>query len=172
MRVTGDLGFSSLVLVVVCVVLPVIGFVIRRKWQVSEARKDEIKRLLVLAAEETARAEKEASYEYGTAVSAAPSNLCAVCYFPATARCAQCKSVRYWCVFKLCLRIPVFMWHWLWLFVGVVFSYSYDYNLLCRTFSNFCLGLKMGMLTLISFSGVHLFWFLKQTPHYVKFVFT
>ncbi|KAG5034451.1 hypothetical protein JHK87_009361 [Glycine soja] len=95
MRVTGDLGFSSLVLVVVCVVLPVIGFVIRRKWQVSEARKDEIKRLLVLAAEETARAEKEASYEYGTAVSAAPSNLCAVCYFPATARCAQCKSVRY-----------------------------------------------------------------------------
>ena len=41
MRVTGDLGFSSLVLVVVCVVLPVIGFVIRRKWQVSEARKDD-----------------------------------------------------------------------------------------------------------------------------------
>ncbi|RZC15798.1 ubiquitin carboxyl-terminal hydrolase 17-like isoform X1 [Glycine soja] len=99
MRVTGDLGFSSLVLVVVCVVLPVIGFLIRRKWQVSEARKDEIKRLLVLAAEETARAEKEASYEYGTAVSAAPSNLCAVCYFPATARCAQCKSVRY-CSFE------------------------------------------------------------------------
>ncbi|TKY74468.1 Ubiquitin carboxyl-terminal hydrolase 16 [Spatholobus suberectus] len=95
MRVTGDLGFSSLVLVVVCVVVPAIGFVIRRKWQVSEARKEEIKRLLILAAEETARAEKEASYEYGAAVSAAQSNQCAVCYFPATARCAQCKSVRY-----------------------------------------------------------------------------
>ncbi|KAG5031190.1 hypothetical protein AAZX31_06G089200 [Glycine max] len=99
MRVTGDLGFSSLVLVVVCVVVAVIGFVIRHKWQVSEARKEEIKRLFILAAEETARAEKEASYEYGTAVSAAPTNLCAVCYFPATARCAQCKSVRY-CSFE------------------------------------------------------------------------
>ncbi|XP_020213972.1 ubiquitin carboxyl-terminal hydrolase 16 [Cajanus cajan] len=95
MRVTGDLGFSSLVLVL----LLLIGFVIRRKWQVSEARKDEIKRLLILAAEETARAEKEAFYEYDTALSAARTNQCAVCYFPATARCSQCKSVRY-CSFE------------------------------------------------------------------------
>jgi len=102
MRVTGDLGFSSLVLLVLCLVVPVIGLVISRRWQVSEARKGEIRRLLVLAAEETARAEREASYAYGAAVSAAASNQCAVCYFPATARCAQCKSVRYWCVLKLC----------------------------------------------------------------------
>ncbi|KAJ1375368.1 Zinc finger, MYND-type [Sesbania bispinosa] len=95
MRVTGDLGFSSLVLVVVCVIVPVIAFVIRRKWQLAVARNEEIKRLLVLAAEETARAEREASYVYGAAVSATHSNQCALCYFPATARCAQCKSVRY-----------------------------------------------------------------------------
>lgn len=98
MRVTEDLGFSSLVLLVVCLAVPVIGLVISRRWQVSEAKKEEIRRLLVLAAEETARAEKEA---YRT-VTAAPSNQCAVCYFPATARCAQCKSVRYWWVLKLC----------------------------------------------------------------------
>jgi len=170
MRVTGDLGFSSLVLVVVCVVVAVIGFVIRHKWQVSEARKEEIKRLFILAAEETARAEKEASYEYGTAVSAAPTNLCAVCYFPATARCAQCKSVRYWCVFKLCLKIrvffPIFLFKLAWVVVvcGGRFFRLYDYNLLSRTFSNFCLRLKMGILVLISFSGVYLFWF-RKTPH-------
>ncbi|CAJ1973989.1 unnamed protein product [Sphenostylis stenocarpa] len=99
MRVTGDLGFSSLVLLVVCLVVPVIGLVICRRWQISEAKKEEIRRLLVLAAEETARAEREALYVYGTSVSAAPSNQCAVCYFPATARCAQCKSVRY-CSFE------------------------------------------------------------------------
>ncbi|XP_027355033.1 ubiquitin carboxyl-terminal hydrolase 16-like isoform X2 [Abrus precatorius] len=99
MRVTGDLGFSSLILVVVCVVLPVIGFLIRRKWRLSVARKEEIKRLLILAAEETAKAEREASYVYVTPVTAAASNQCAVCHFPATARCAQCKSVRY-CSFE------------------------------------------------------------------------
>ena len=100
MRYAGDLGFSSLVLlVVVCVVLPAIGFYIRRKWRIAGARKEEIRRLLILAAEETARAEREASYAYGgAAVPAAKSNQCAVCYVPATSRCAQCKSVRYWCV--------------------------------------------------------------------------
>ncbi|XP_073224360.1 ubiquitin carboxyl-terminal hydrolase 16 isoform X2 [Cicer arietinum] len=95
MRVTGDLGFSSLVLVVVCVVLPVIGFVIRRKWKLAVARNEEINRLLILAAEETARAETEASGVYGTVVPATYNYQCALCYFPATARCAQCKSVRY-----------------------------------------------------------------------------
>lgn len=97
MRLTGDLGFSSLVLLVVPVVLLVIGFVIRRKWLLAVARNEEIKRLLILAAEETERAEREASYEYGyaAAVSATNNNRCALCYFPATARCKQCKSVRY-----------------------------------------------------------------------------
>lgn len=95
MRVTGDLGFRSLVLVVVCVVVPVIGFVIRRKWQIAVARNEEIKRLLILAAEETARVERETLYSSGAVVSATNNYQCALCYFPATARCAKCKSVRY-----------------------------------------------------------------------------
>ncbi|KAI4307483.1 hypothetical protein L6164_030663 [Bauhinia variegata] len=94
MRVTGDIGFSSLVLVVVCLVIPIIGFVIRRKWHHAVARKEEIKRLLILASEEAARAELEASYEHGT-VSFPKNNQCAVCYRPTTTRCARCKAVRY-----------------------------------------------------------------------------
>lgn len=65
MRVTVDLGFYSLVFVVlVCVVFPVIGLVIRYKWRRSEERAEEIKRLLILAAEESARAEREAAASY------------------------------------------------------------------------------------------------------------
>lgn len=97
MRVTGDLGFSSLVLLVVLLVIPVIGFVIHRKWQFALARQEEIKRLLILAAEEAARAETEASYAYAT-VSVPKNNQCAVCYCPTTTRCARCKAVRYWYV--------------------------------------------------------------------------
>lgn len=104
-------------------VLPVIGFVIiRRKWQLAVARNEEIKRLLVLAAEETARAEREASYVYGASVSATHNNQCALCYIPATARCAQCKSVRYWCVLKnnsTFFSLPFGTWiHFYYLFVG------------------------------------------------------
>lgn len=80
---------------VVCVVVPVIGFVIRRKWQIAVARNEEIKRLLILAAEETARVERETLYSSGAVVSAINNYQCALCYFPATARCAKCKSVRY-----------------------------------------------------------------------------
>lgn len=95
MHVAGDLGFSSLVLVV-CLVVPVISFVIRRKWRLSVARKEEIKRLLILASEEAARAELEATVSYA-AVSVSKNNYqCAVCYCPTTTRCARCKSVRYW----------------------------------------------------------------------------
>ncbi|XP_054796903.1 ubiquitin carboxyl-terminal hydrolase 17 isoform X2 [Prosopis cineraria] len=94
MRVTEDLGFSSLVLVVVCFVVPVIGFVIHRKWQFALARQEEIKRLLILAAEEAARAESEASYAYAT-FSAPKINQCVVCYSPTTTRCSRCKAVRY-----------------------------------------------------------------------------
>ncbi|KAJ6709577.1 UBIQUITIN CARBOXYL-TERMINAL HYDROLASE 16 [Salix koriyanagi] len=67
MHVEGDLGFSSLVVLVFCVVvIPVGWFVIRCKWLGAVARKEEIKRLMVLAAEEAARAEFEATVSYGT----------------------------------------------------------------------------------------------------------
>ncbi len=97
------LGFPSLVVLF----FTVIGFVIRRKWRLAMARKAEIKRLLVLAAEEAARAELEVSSGYGyrhgyvadPASAVAPistSYQCAVCYSPTTTRCARCKAVRYW----------------------------------------------------------------------------
>ncbi|KAJ9146516.1 hypothetical protein P3X46_028771 [Hevea brasiliensis] len=94
MHVTGDLGFSSLV-PLLCVVLPVIAFVIRRKWRLSVARQEEIKRLLILASEEAARAELEATVSYGAVSVSRNSYQCAVCYCPTTTRCARCKAVRY-----------------------------------------------------------------------------
>ncbi|XP_027940412.1 ubiquitin carboxyl-terminal hydrolase 17-like [Vigna unguiculata] len=96
MRVTIDLGFRSLVLVaVVCLVLPAISFVLRRRWRRAEARAEEIKRLLVLAEEETVRAETEASYYRYGAVSVPKNKVCAVCFSPTTTRCARCKAVHY-----------------------------------------------------------------------------
>lgn len=107
-----DLGFSALVVLLACAVFPLIGLVLRRKWRRSAARKEEIRRLIILASEETARAELEASAGYGYsyvnahadgygAVSAAQSNRCAVCYSPSTTRCAKCKAARYWFVERL-----------------------------------------------------------------------
>lgn len=56
MHVAGYLEFSSLVLVVLCAVIGSMN--IRRKWQLMVARRKEIKRLMDLAAEETARVER------------------------------------------------------------------------------------------------------------------
>ncbi|XP_059631261.1 ubiquitin carboxyl-terminal hydrolase 17-like isoform X2 [Cornus florida] len=100
MLVGGDLGFSRLVLVVVVVVFaPVIGFVVRRKWRLAVARREEIKRLLVFASEEAARAEVEDFTRYVAATPVSTSGQlqyqCAVCFCPTTTRCAQCKAVRY-----------------------------------------------------------------------------
>lgn len=94
MLVVGDLGFQILVLAA-CLVFPVFGIVLRRKWRLGMARTEEINRLLVLASEEAARVEIEASF----GCTAAPISLnlhCAVCLSPTTTRCARCKAVRYW----------------------------------------------------------------------------
>ncbi|XP_023748529.1 ubiquitin carboxyl-terminal hydrolase 17 [Lactuca sativa] len=65
MLVGRDLGLPNLVvLVAVFVIFPVIGFVIRRKLQHAAARNEEIKKLLILASEEAARAEIEATEGY------------------------------------------------------------------------------------------------------------
>ncbi|XP_024450971.2 ubiquitin carboxyl-terminal hydrolase 16 isoform X2 [Populus trichocarpa] len=103
MHVEGDLGFSSLVVLVFCVVvIPVGWFVIRCKWRGVVARKEEIKRLMVLAAEEAARAEFEATVSYSTVpvsygtVPVSKNNYqCVVCFCPRTTRCSRCKAVRY-----------------------------------------------------------------------------
>ncbi|KAA8528348.1 hypothetical protein F0562_035703 [Nyssa sinensis] len=96
MLLGGDLGFSCLVLVVV-LFGPVIGFVVRRKWRLAVARSEEIKRLLVLASEEAARAELEAYTGYITPGSNTGQlqYQCAVCFCATTTRCARCKAVRY-----------------------------------------------------------------------------
>ncbi|XP_011013097.1 PREDICTED: ubiquitin carboxyl-terminal hydrolase 17-like isoform X2 [Populus euphratica] len=67
----------------------------RCKWRGAVARKEEIKRLLVLAAEEAARAEFEAAASYGTVPVLTNNYQCAVCFCPTTTRCARCKAVRY-----------------------------------------------------------------------------
>lgn len=70
MRVTVDLGFYSFLFIALfCVVLPVIGFFIRYKWRRAAERAEEVRRLLIFAAEESARVEREAatSYQYVTA---------------------------------------------------------------------------------------------------------
>ncbi|KAI3776666.1 hypothetical protein L1987_46454 [Smallanthus sonchifolius] len=117
MLVGRDLGLPNLVvLVVVLVIFPAIGFVIRRKWQHAAARREEIKRLLIFASEETARAEIEATegYFYTANTSSSwipapdstwdsvpvapllkPQYQCAVCFSPTATRCAKCKAVYY-----------------------------------------------------------------------------
>ncbi|KAK5824115.1 Ubiquitin carboxyl-terminal hydrolase 16 -like protein [Gossypium arboreum] len=94
MLLIGDLGFSSLVLVV-SIIIPLFGFFIRRKWRLSIVRQAEIKRLMILASEEAARAELEASIGYGSVPVSLNYHQCAVCYCPTTTRCARCKAVRY-----------------------------------------------------------------------------
>ncbi|KAG5629708.1 hypothetical protein H5410_001425 [Solanum commersonii] len=67
MLVGEDLGFLSSLVVAAFVVVfgPVLGFVVGRKWRHSVARREEIKRLLVLASEEAVRVELQATEEYG-----------------------------------------------------------------------------------------------------------
>ncbi|KAJ4965532.1 hypothetical protein NE237_017381 [Protea cynaroides] len=102
MLVSRDLGFSDLILIIFFfVVLPVLGlgFVVRRKWRLAVARREDIMKLAVLASEEAERAELEAAAEYGAAVSVSVSVSwqfqCAVCCCPTTTRCSRCKAVRY-----------------------------------------------------------------------------
>ncbi|KAL9256109.1 Ubiquitin carboxyl-terminal hydrolase 16-like protein [Drosera capensis] len=122
MLVIGDLGFQFAFLWW-CVVVPAIGYVVRRRWRAAAARSEEVRRLLALASEEADRAELEARYEYGKGyvnvngngngnenriggvhrgvvdrdVPGYSSSNCAVCFRPTLRRCSRCKAVRYWC---------------------------------------------------------------------------
>lgn len=128
MLLTGDLGFQSLVLVI-CFVVPVISFFIQRKWRLAVARQEEIKRLLVLASEEAARAEIEASVGYSVVSTVPRYYECPVCYSPATTRCSQCKSVRYWYVI---LNLLIYLY-------GLKFANSVSWLRNCLGFSVFIL---------------------------------
>ncbi|CAH8384727.1 unnamed protein product [Eruca vesicaria subsp. sativa] len=96
MLLVWDLGLSSLVLVI-SLFLPLIGFfVVRRQWKLAAMRREEIRRLLIHAAEEAARVEREASFEFSSVpVPVTNSFYCPVCYCPALTRCSRCKAVRY-----------------------------------------------------------------------------
>lgn len=107
-----DLGFLFWFML-----FPVIGLLIRWKWGVEVARREEIKRLVAAAYEEAARAEREAASGYrnryasgygvgssdwvdsGSALtssgSAARVQRCVVCFTATTNRCSRCKAVRY-----------------------------------------------------------------------------
>ncbi|XP_075511756.1 LOW QUALITY PROTEIN: ubiquitin carboxyl-terminal hydrolase 17-like [Primulina tabacum] len=103
MLLGADLGWwlSSVVVVVVG------WFVARRKWRLAVARRQEIKRLLALASDETARAELEAVATYcgyeeepmamvpGSSPQRQFQYQCEVCFSPTTTRCKRCKAVRY-----------------------------------------------------------------------------
>lgn len=99
MLIVLDLGVSSLLFLVISLVLPLVAFVVvRRKWRLASLRREEIRRLLVRASEEAARAELEASLEFSS-VYVPDSFQCPVCYSPASTRCSRCKAVRYWYAF-------------------------------------------------------------------------
>ncbi|KAL0890978.1 hypothetical protein Bca101_014961 [Brassica carinata] len=96
MLVVLDLGLSSLLYLVISLVLPLVAFVVRRKWRLAALRREEIRRLLIHASEEAARAELEASVEFSPVyVYVSNSFQCPVCYSPASTRCSRCKAVRY-----------------------------------------------------------------------------
>nr|XP_010942663.1 ubiquitin carboxyl-terminal hydrolase 17 [Elaeis guineensis] len=94
----GDLGRAGAALVLVLVVGPVLALVVRRRWRLAVARQEEVRRLVLLAAEEAERAEMEAALAYAAepaAVEAPARPVCAVCFSPTTTRCSRCKAVRY-----------------------------------------------------------------------------
>ncbi|KAL0738911.1 hypothetical protein Bca4012_015121 [Brassica carinata] len=97
MLVVLDLGLSSLLYLVISLVLPLVAFVVRRKWRLAALRREEIRRLLIHASEEAARAELEASVEFSPVYVYVSNNSfqCPVCYSPASTRCSRCKAVRY-----------------------------------------------------------------------------
>ncbi|KAG4920732.1 hypothetical protein JHK84_049576 [Glycine max] len=67
----------------------------------AATRVEEIRRLLVLAEEESDRAETESEalyyHQYDVVLAEPPRNkVCAVCYSPTTTDCPRCKMVHYW----------------------------------------------------------------------------
>ncbi|KAF8086208.1 hypothetical protein N665_0632s0028 [Sinapis alba] len=88
-----DLGVSTLFLVI-SLVLPLVAFfVVRRKWRLAALRREEIRRLLIHASEEAARAELEASsVEFSSVYVSNGCFQCPVCYSPASTRCSRCKA--------------------------------------------------------------------------------
>jgi ubiquitin carboxyl-terminal hydrolase 36/42 len=86
------LGFRCLL--IGCMML--VFLLIRRQWRSASVRREEVIRLIALATEESYLAEevRPATVDYG-GDSVSDVYRCAVCLYPTTTRCSQCKSVRY-----------------------------------------------------------------------------
>lgn len=92
----GTLGFRFVLIGFMMLVF----LLIRRQWRSAAVRREEVFRLVALATEEAYAAEVRATVDYGSSsVSDVVVHRCAVCLYPTTTRCSQCKSVRYWFVF-------------------------------------------------------------------------
>lgn len=87
----GTLGFRFLLIGFMMLVF----LLLRRQWRSASVRREQVMRLVALASEESYVAEVQAAtVDYSDSVS--DVYRCAVCLYPTTTRCAQCKSVRYW----------------------------------------------------------------------------
>ncbi|XP_010939750.1 ubiquitin carboxyl-terminal hydrolase 17 [Elaeis guineensis] len=102
MLCTGDLGLSVAALVLFLVVGPLLALVAGQRWRLAAARREEVRRLVLLAAEEAEREEVDAALAYvvESATVAATEGArgrpeCAVCFSPTRTRCSRCKAVRY-----------------------------------------------------------------------------
>ncbi|KAG1366593.1 ubiquitin carboxyl-terminal hydrolase 15 [Cocos nucifera] len=105
MLCTGDLGLSVAALVLFLVVGPLLALVAGQRWRLAVARREEVRCLVLLAAEEAEREEMEAAVAYvveSPAVAATEGATgrpeCAVCFSPTRRRCSRCKAVRYWSI--------------------------------------------------------------------------
>lgn len=89
-------------LFLVFVVLPIIAYILLGKWSEVSKKKDKLRVLSQIAAEESFLAETMAIPTVVPLVSVPKVNNgfheCARCFSPATTRCSRCKTVRYWYV--------------------------------------------------------------------------
>lgn len=98
------LGFPVAFGVVLLVFVHFIWAAVCRRWELAQARREEVEHLARLAVEEAAREEMEATLAYVPA-SVESSGVeyigetwrfeCAVCHRPTSTRCSRCKTVRY-----------------------------------------------------------------------------
>ncbi|KAH7655471.1 Ubiquitinyl hydrolase 1 protein [Dioscorea alata] len=98
MPARGGVGFPGWALVVAFVLCPALVLIVKRRLRIAAERREEVRRLAALAAEEAERAEEEASlvYVWGSVVEKEIERpRCAVCFSPTTTRCSRCKAVRY-----------------------------------------------------------------------------
>eukprot|EP01018_Ginkgo_biloba_P000537 Gb_17493 [translate_table: standard] len=82
--------------VLALVLAPIVVLMVIMKWKAAKARKAQIRKLLILAAEEADKVEDAAAVEYSYSSTAINRHQqCAVCFSPTTSRCSKCKAVRY-----------------------------------------------------------------------------